>query len=90
MPDVPRALAASPHSPPALLSGDGALRRLVRKCAGSADVRACVCGRRESVVDVRVCAYARGEHLMGVINIITLRWCLGCGQDVAGEVFPCL
>ena len=62
--DVPCALAAGPHSPPAFLSGDGALERLVRWCTGSADVRACMWASGVRGECSYVCAYARGELLL--------------------------
>ncbi len=56
LPDMPRAIAAGPHrvhSPPALLSGDGALASWTGDVPGA---QMCVraCGRRVSVVDVRL------------------------------------
>ncbi len=50
--DVPCALAAGPHSPPALPSGDGAL---AGRTGGVPGAQMCVraYGRRVSVVDVR-------------------------------------
>ncbi len=67
---MPRDLAAGPHSPPGLISGDEALGWLDQRCTGSSDVRACV-----RVSDVRggcrvIRAYARGERLLGVVNMI--------------------
>ena len=65
---MPRALAAGPHSPPALLSGDEALDGWTGGVPGA---QMCVraYGHRVSVVDL-VCACACGERLFGVINII--------------------
>jgi hypothetical protein len=56
--DVPRALAAGPHSPPALLSGDGTLAGWTDGVPG-AQMYVRACGRRVFVVDARVSVRVR-------------------------------